>query len=196
MLTLMLLAGYAVTLGFVLHLLAEARRREEALLAGQPTVIEPEADRAPAAPPALAVAAHPPLERLVADVHETLDVDRVAVVVSDDDEPGVGHVQACFGPPKLLGSRVEVLPMPVRGPTTPFGATALGLAGADEGDSAWTFAHVPITDSEGLLGAVTVAALGEREFTEDDLTVLERLARSRVPRFDRRRRALIPRAPA
>jgi hypothetical protein len=193
MLTLLLLAAYAATLAFALHLLAEARRREDALLAAWPTQAE-RAGREEGTAPTRAVTGHPALERLAADVHETLDVDRVAVVVSDDDEPGVGRVEACFGPPRLLGSRVELLPVPVTGPMSPFGATALGIAGADEHANAWTFAHVPITGSGELLGAVTVAALGEREFTDDDLTVLERLARSGVPRFDRRRHALIPRA--
>ena len=77
---------------------------------------------------------------------------------------------------------------------SPFGATALGIGGAAERAGAWTFAHVPITGEGELLGAVTVAACDERQFTRDDLAVVERLARSRVPRFDRRRHALIPRA--
>ena len=190
MFTVALLAGYAATLAFVLHLLGDARRREE--VAGGPDKVAAVAPRADA-PPVLAVTGQAGLEVLAADVHEALDVDRVAVVVSDDEEPGIGRVGACFGSPKHLGSRIDLIPVPVTGPMSPFGAAALGIGDADERAGVWTFAHVPITGHGELLGAVTVAACDDREFTEDDLTALERIAR-RAPRFDRRHHALIPRA--
>ena len=196
MLTVALLAGYAATLAFALHLLAAARRGEQANGAlDEAAGTVPSAALAPVAPLVGAVAAHPELKQLAADVQDALDVDRVAVVVSDDEEPGVGRVGACFGSRKPLGSRIDLIPVPVTGPMSPFGAAALGIGDADERADAWTFAHLPITGTGELLGAVTVAACGERDFTVHDLTVLERLARSRVPRFDRRHRALIPRSP-
>ncbi len=194
MITVALLAGYAATLAFVLHLLAASRGREEATRAAHRSAASaPRLDAVAAAPPVPAVVGHPPLERLAEDVHDALAVDRVIVVVSDDEKPGVGLVRACVGSPELLGSRIDLIPVPVTGPMSPFGAAALGIGDADERADAWTFAHVPIAGAGELLGAVTVATCGERDFTEADLTIVERLARSRVPRFDRRRRMLIPR---
>ena len=196
MFTIALLAGYAAMLAFVLLLLASARRREEEATRALDrfTAAAPRVDAVPAAPPVRAIAGSPPLERLAEDIHDALAVDRVTVVMSDDEKPGVGRVGACFGSRKPLGSRIDLIPVPVTGPMSPFGAAALGIGDADERADAWTFAHVPITGAGELLGAVTVASCGERDFTEDDLTIVERLARSRVPRFDRRRLVSLPRA--
>jgi hypothetical protein len=196
LLTIAMLAGYAAMLALVLRLLASSRgREEEATRAFERfAATAPRANAVAAAPPVRAVAVSPPLEQLAEDVHDALAVDRVTVVVSDDEKPGVGRVRACFGSPKPLDSRINLIPVPVTGPMSPFGAAALGIGDADERADSWTFAHVPITGAGELLGAVTVATCGERDFTEDDLTVVERLARSRVPRFDRRRRVTIPRA--
>ena len=194
MLTIAVLAGYAAMLALVLRLLASARGREEEATRALDTLTGAArlADAAPAAPPVRAITLSPPLERLAEDVHDALAVDRVTVVVSDDEKPGAGRVRACVGSPKPLGSRIDLIPVPVMGPMTPFGAAALGIGDADERADTWTFAHVPITCAGELLGAVTVATCGERDFTEDELTIVERLARSRVPRFDRRRRVSIP----
>jgi hypothetical protein len=193
----LLLCGYAVTLAVALHLLTAARRDANRLTMRT----KPDAASAPApaplaaVPPPVARCDGPPeLERLAADVHETLGVDRVAVVVTGEEGPGMGRVGACVGPDSLLGSRVSLIPEPVSGPMTPTGAAALGIGGPDEGEGAWSFAHVPITTEDELLGAITVACEGDRRFTDADLARLERLARSQVPRFDRRKRVTIPRA--
>jgi GAF domain-containing protein len=66
-------------------------------------------------------------------------------------------------------------------------AVDFGLADAGECPAAWTFAHVPLAGAGRLVGAVT-AASRSRTFTEDDLTVIERMARNRARQFDRRRR--------
>lgn len=134
------------------------------------------------------------LERLAADVHAILAVDRVTVVVSDDDEPGSGRVQACFGPGRFIGSRISVIPEPVTGPMTPAGAVALGIGDAEESRGTWTFAQVPIGGPAEPLGAITVACRGAREFTEHDLDTVERLARSRASLFQRGDQPRTPRA--
>jgi uncharacterized protein YcbX len=75
MFTVALLAGYAATLAFVLHLLGDARRREAAAVVDDKVAAAaPRAD----ATPVLAVAGQAGLDGLAAEVHAALDVDRVA----------------------------------------------------------------------------------------------------------------------
>jgi hypothetical protein len=181
MLTLAVLAAYAIALGFVLHLLAAARRREDART--RLRVV-------PAPAGADVLGPHPELGRLAATVQDTLAAEQVTVVVSDDAEPGTGVVAACVGAPGLLGNRVRVLAEPVSGFLTPGEAGALGLAGEEP----WAFAHLPIAGPLEPLGAVTVASRRPGAFGRRELRTLERLAREQAPEFDRRRHALIPRA--
>jgi hypothetical protein len=197
--TLALLAGYAITLAFVLHLLTASRRGEE-VPARPPSPPPPprfEGPRIVARPDAArTLVAHPDLGRLAATVHDTLEVERVAVVVSDADEPGTGVVAACFGVPGLLGNRVPVLDEPATGLLYASDVAALGIGDGDgePDEEPWAVAQLPITGRNQLLGALTVASRREREFSDYDLRVLERLAREGAPQFDRRRRAQVPKA--
>jgi hypothetical protein len=181
MLTLAVLAAYAIALGFVLHLLVAARRCEEAR--GRLRAV-------PDPPAAAVLGAHAGLGRLVATVQDTLAAEQVTVVVTDDAEPGTGVVAACVGAPGLLGNRVRVLPEPVSAFLTAGEAAALGLAGQEP----WAFVHLPIPGPLEPAGALTVAARRAGVFGRGDLRMLERLAREGAPEFDRRRHALIPRA--
>jgi hypothetical protein len=73
--------------------------------------------------------------------------------------------------------------------------TALGLGEDGEHDLPWSFAHVPIAGfADELMGAVTVVSRRARAFTEQDLLAIEKLARRRVPEFDRRQGRRTPQA--
>ena len=200
MITLALLAAYAITLAFVLHLLAASKRREEATVLPESAPANRrrfQRARIVAPPQAAAMPeAHPDLGRLATTVGDTLDVERVAIVLSDVDEPGTGVVAACYGVPRLLGHRVPVLSEPATGLLTAAELAELGLRDGDPDEELWAVAQLPITGTDELLGALAVASRSEREFTGDDLCVLERLAREGAPQFDRRRHALIPRVMA
>ena len=200
MLTLALLAAYAITLAFALHLLAAARRREAALRGARPAAPgAPAPRRLPVAkrlPAARTLREHPDLGRLAVTVHDTLEAERVAVVLSDADAPGTGVVAACFGVRGMLGSRVPVLAEPATGLLSADEVAELGLGDGDPDDEPWAVAQLPIAGGDELLGALAVASRRKREFDASDLRVLERLAREGAPRFDRRRKAMIPRAMA
>jgi hypothetical protein len=199
-LTLALLAAYAITLAFALHLLAAARRREAALRGARPAAAGAHA------PQRLRVAArraaartlreHPDLGRLAVAVHDTLEAERVAVVISDADEPGTGVVAACFGVTGMLGSRVPVVAEPATGLLSADEVAELGLGDGDPDEEPWAVAQLPIAGADELLGALAVASRRERVFDASDLRLLERLAREGAPRFDRRHKAMIPRAMA
>jgi hypothetical protein len=198
MVTLAILTGYALALAFVLRLLAAATRDEEPMLACGPERSVPYDGLALVHPaPVEMLPAHVPLGRLAVELRDSLDVERVSVVVSDPRVPGTGVVGACLGAPGLLGSRIPVVDEAATGLLNASEATAVGLGDGHEDGAPWTYAHVPIagTDDE-LLGAVTVATRRFRQFGERDLRTVERVARERAPQFDRRRFAILPRATA
>ena len=129
---------------------------------------------------------HAALARVAAEVCETLQAERVAVVLSDPDEPHTGVIRACLGAPGLLGSRVPVEPTPATGVLGAPDAPTLGLAQPAESE-AWTYAHVPIAGPDDVLGTVT-AARRSRAFAQADLALIEHVARRGARPFDRRRR--------
>jgi signal transduction protein with GAF and PtsI domain len=173
---LLVLAAYAVFVGFVLAILTAAKHADE--------LAERWHGELPAAVEALP--AHGALGRLVADVRSALDVDRVTVVVSDPAEPASGLVGACIGARGLVGSRVHVEAEPVTGTLSAAQAAVLGLAAETDDDGPWTYAYVPIAGGDEVLGAVTVASRRARAFTQRELTSIECLARRGAGQFDRR----------
>jgi hypothetical protein len=198
-LTLALLAAYAITLAFALHLLAAARRREAALRGARPAAPGAPAQRLRVAArraAARTLREHPDLGRLAVAVHDTLEAERVAVVISDADEPGTGVVAACFGVTGMLGNRVPVVAEPATGLLSADEVAELGLGDGDPDEEPWAVAQLPIAGADELLGALAVASRRERVFDASDLRLLERLAREGAPRFDRRHKAMIPRAMA
>lgn len=127
--------------------------------------------------------------RLAEDVLGVLGVERVAVVMHDQDTPGTGVVEACCGRPELVGSTVPV--------TGGFGWGAgpeSDFLVADEPDDAWAVVSVPIAVEAGLSGTVAVATRRSRGLTGSDVQLLERLGaraarhsdRQHEARFDRR----------
>ena len=178
-------AGYLLFLAFVLALLTAAKRGDQVLAQQYANLHDPTARALPG---------HLPLAAVATAVHERLGAERIAVVVSDPDDPASGTVCAALGAPELLGSRVLVETAPAVGLLQPPQAEALGLAVAPGGDdSPWAFAHVPLIGSAAVSGAVTVAARRPVAFGEHDIDAIERLARDGARHFDRRRR---PRATA
>jgi GAF domain-containing protein len=127
------------------------------------------------------------LTALAAELRWALGAERVTVVLADPYEPAGGRVRACAGAPGLVGRRVRMATTPRTGVVRPAEAAGFGLADADACPAAWTFAHVPLDGDGRLVGAIT-AASRSRTFTDDDLTVIERVARNRARPFDRRRR--------
>ena len=190
MLTLALLSGYAILLAFALHLLAAARRREELAVLPRPAAAAPRRLQRHEAEQRLAATLPgedgADLGRLAAAVHDTLQIERVAVVVSDRDDPRTGVVAACLGVPGLLGNRVPVLSQPAAGLLGPGEVADLGLGDDAPDEEPWAFAQLPIMGTREPLGALTVASRRGREFDGAELRALERLAREEVPRFDRR----------
>jgi hypothetical protein len=128
------------------------------------------------------------LGRLVGDLAEMLRLDRVAVVVADPGRSDVGVVAACVGAPGMLGTHIPLCAVSVAGFKSAVEAAHLGLGGGVEPELPWSFARVPIAGTTELLGTVTVVSRWARCFTEQDLIFIERIARRRVPEFDRRRR--------
>jgi hypothetical protein len=161
--------GYLVFLGFVLSLLAAAKRGDEALGRSGPSV-EVLRDREP-------------LGRIAADVHHLLGAERVTVIVGEGEHRESGLVAACFGAPGLLGARIPVAAETSAGVLHPEEAAALGLAGG----TSWSFAHIPLDGPEGVSGAITVATRRPNAFTPGELGRIERLARRGAPEFERRR---------
>lgn len=127
------------------------------------------------------------LGRVAAEVREALGAERVAVVLSDPDEPTTGVVGACLGAPGLLGSRVPVGPTRATGVLQAQQASVLGLP-RELGSDAWRFAHVPIAGTGNVIGAVT-AASRSHTFAQADLRLIEHVARGGSGLFDRRARA-------
>jgi hypothetical protein len=162
--------GYGALMVFVLALLTASRRGDAA--ARTPVEVLP---------------GHDGLGRLAAELRDTLRADRVAVIVSDPDRAEEWCVAACAGVPGLLGRR---LPVCTRRATRTIGAeqaVVLGLTG----DGCWTYAHVPMTGTSGTAGAVMVASRRERPYSRGELGLIERLARSGAPEFERRGRARV-----
>jgi hypothetical protein len=181
----LLAAGYLAFLTFILALLTMAKRGDQAASRQYSTL---------PAPTARALPGHQPLAHVATAVHERLGAERITVVVSDPDDPASGTVCATLGAPELLGSRVPVEKAVSVGLLQSPQAEALGLAVApDPDDSPWAFAHVPLTGTAAVAGAVTVAARRAVAFGEHDIDAIERLARDGARHFDRRRR---PRATA
>jgi hypothetical protein len=116
------------------------------------------------------------LGQFAGEVAIALGAERVVVMIGDRAEPSTGVVAACLGAPGLVGRRGPM-------PTEP----ASGVV------QDWNFAQIPLDGVVEAAGAVSVATPGPRSFTDRDLGLVERLARSQVPLFDRRR---APRAPA
>lgn len=174
---LLITAAWVAVLALTLSVLMTAKRADEAMARelGRPS------RRLAARPP------DGPLADVAAEVQRAVGAERVAVVVVDPGEPATGRVGACCGAPGLVGRRVRIAPTRTTGVVRPADAAGLGLAVADEGPWPWTFAHLPLPGEGRLVGAVTVASRS-RAFTDDDLTVIERIARSRGRPFDRRRR--------
>jgi hypothetical protein len=115
------------------------------------------------------------LGQFAGEVAIELGAERVVVVIGDPAEPSTGVVAACLGTPGMVGRRVPM-------PTEP----AMGAA------QDWNFAQIPLNGIAEGTGAVAVASPRPRSFTERDLGFVERLARSRLARFDRYR---VPRGP-
>jgi GAF domain-containing protein len=126
------------------------------------------------------------LGRFADDLADLLAVDRVTVAMTDPARPDTGVIAACLGAPGVLGRHVPLPTEPATGYKSADEAVALGL-GEDGRELPWSYAHVPIAASGELLGAVTVVSRRPRAFSERELVGVERLARRRVPEFDRRR---------
>ena len=167
-----------------------APARADATVAGSPPEAgRPEAGgaRAAAEPSPEALPNHGFLARLAGDVAEMLRVERVTVAIADPEHADTGIVAACLGAPGTLGMRLPLPTACVTGVKSAAEAATLGLGEDEERELPWSFAHVPIAGfSEESLGAVTVVSRRARAFTEQDLLSIEKLARRRVPEFDRR----------
>ena len=175
-----------------------APERADATVAGSPPEAgRPEAGgaRAVAEPSPEALPNHGFMARLAGDVAEMLRAERVTVAIADPDHADEGIVAACLGAPGTLGMR---LPLPTERATgfkSAAEAATLGLGEDEEHSLPWSFAHVPIAGlSEESLGAVTVVSRRTRAFNEQDLLSIEKLARRRVPEFDRRQGRRTPQA--
>jgi hypothetical protein len=162
--------AYGAVMVLVLAMLTASRRSDGAARA--PVEVLPGADA---------------LGRLAAELRDTLRADRVAVIVADFDRGEEWRVAACAGAPGLLGSRLPVAARPTTRTIGPDEASALGLPG----DGCWSYAHVPMTGSSGTAGAVMVASRREIPYSQGEMRLIERLARSGVPEFERRRRARV-----
>jgi hypothetical protein len=128
------------------------------------------------------------LARLAGDVAEMLRVDRVTVAIPDPEHADTGIVAACLGAPGMLGMRLPLPTTSATGVKSAAEVAALGLGEDEDRELPWSFAHVPIAGfAEESLGAVTVVSRRARAFSEQDLLFIEKLARRRVPEFDRRR---------
>lgn len=172
-------AGYVTFLAFVLILLTAAKRGDHAL--GR--LVREHRLRAPLV--LLPGDAH--LGRLATELQHGLDVERVAVLVSDLGESAFGQVRACLGTPGLLGCLLPVEEAPATRILSRAEAAALGFGPAGEQETPWALAHVPIARYGEVLGAVVVASHRPRTFTERELSFIERLARRDAREFDRRR---------
>jgi hypothetical protein len=149
--------------------------------------VRPQAPLHPVRPPAENLPAQGFLGRFAGDLADLLAVDRVTVAMADPVRPDTGVVAACLGAPGVLGRHLPLPTEQTTGFKTAEEAVALGL-GEDGGrELPWSFAHVPIATSGELLGAVTVVSRRPRAFSRQELVGVERLARRRVPEFDRRR---------
>ena len=166
----MVIAEVAVALGTLVVLLLAARQWRT----------EPPA-------PVETLAGHETLGLLATDLRDELGAERVAVIAADPDRADEWRVAACTGAPGLLGSRLPVAARRASRTIGPEEASALGLPG----DASWTYAHVPLTGTSGTSGAVMVATRRELPFSPAELTRIERLARTRAPEFERRRRARV-----
>ena len=128
---------------------------------------------------------HEELAQVAAQVRQILGVERVSVILADDDRSG--HVAACVNAPGLVGARVPVEPKRATGMLDGDEAAALGLIGETPGGASWTYAHVPLHGPDGVTGAISVAARRVLAFTSGEMKLIERLARRGAPEFERRR---------
>jgi hypothetical protein len=181
--------GYVAVAALAIAMLRAAKRADEARDGVLAAVLDEALVAAPAwedstsAPAVHVLPEHGPLGGLAGDVRGALGVDRVAIVVSDPDAPGMGVVAACCGSPDLLGGRVPLVTVPATG--------ALNVGGLP-----WHFARVPIRGASGVLGTVIVAGRRGGPFAARDLAFLERLARRAASRLDHGREARVPTAAA
>jgi hypothetical protein len=173
-----------------------AERNDLTAAVPQPYAGRSQVDDVPAATPAPveALPGHGFLGRLAADLAEMLCVERVTVAIADPDHADAGIVAACVGAPGVLGRHAPLPTERATGVKSAAEAAALGLGADGDHELPWSYAHVPIAGTCEVLGAVTVVSRRARAFTEQDLIFVERIARRRVPEFDRRRRGRVPRA--
>jgi hypothetical protein len=162
--------GYGALMVLVLSLLTASRRSDAASHA-----------------PVEVIAGYDALGRLAAELRDTLRADRVAVIVAEPDRGEEWRVAACAGAPGLLGSRLPVASRPASRTIGAEEASALGLTG----DGCWTYAHVPLVGPSGTAGAVMVASRRELPFSRGELGLIERLARTSAPEFERRRQTRV-----
>jgi hypothetical protein len=143
--------------------------------------------RTPLLPAVETLPGHEPLDLLTAELRDAFGAERIAVIAADPDRAGEWRVAACTGAPGLLGSRLPIAARRTSRTIGPEEASALGLPG----DGWWTYAHVPLTGVTGTAGAVMVATRRRLPFSPAELTLIERLARTRAPEFERRRQARV-----
>jgi hypothetical protein len=162
----LMIVGWLVVVAFVMAILTAAKRGDEAMTSAYPA----DASGIEMLP------GDTGLGQFTGEVAIELGAERVIVVIGNPAEPSTGVVAACLGTPGLVGQRV---PMPTE--------RATGVA------QDWHFAQIPLKGMAEAAGAVAVASPGRRSFTDGDLGLVERLARSQLAQFDRRR---VPRSPA
>jgi hypothetical protein len=178
---LLVVAGYVLFVIFILAVMTAAKRGDEAMEASlgpvEQRAWEGQALARPGDPPQVeALPAYDALGRLAGDVRGALGAKRIAVMVSDPEDPGTGTVVASLGAPELLGSRVRISTDAASGSPGPEEARVLGIGHEGLPRVPWRFARAPIAIEENVLGVVTVASRRPRAFTRRDVTFLERLA--------------------
>ena len=128
---------------------------------------------------------HPALAGVVAEVRDLLDVEQMTVIVGEEagDRAEDGVVGACLGAPGLLGTRV---PLAHHADIGVVSSKAVPR-GRFRAQRTLAYAHFPLDGTEGISGAIVIAARRSREFTRGELKAVERLARHGAPEFERRR---------
>jgi hypothetical protein len=129
---------------------------------------------------------HEQLGEFVAQVSDQLQADQVTVIVGDEDSnsTGLGIVGACLGPPGMLGTRLSLVPHAQTGVVT---SLAERRAASGEGIPT-AYIRLPLEGTDGIVGAITIAAPRSEGFTHSELKRVERLARHGAPEFERRQR--------
>jgi hypothetical protein len=180
---LLVVGGYVLFVAFVLAVMTAAKRGDEAMDREQasrhagPAAWQGQLLARQGEPPRVeALPAYDALGRLAGDVRGALGAKRIAVMVSDPEDPGTGTVVASLGAPELLGSRVRISTDFASGSPGPEEARVLGIGHEGRPRVPWRFARVPIATEQNVLGVVAVASRRPRAFTSRDVTFLERLA--------------------